>query len=66
MRARELCAGVQAGEIVIFDKGYIDFAHLRDLDARGVFWVTRAKTNLSYEVVQKLPIGGALCVNSGW
>jgi hypothetical protein len=54
-RARELCAGVQSGEIVLFDKGYVDFGHLRDLDERGVFWVTRAKDNLAYEVVEKMP-----------
>ena len=36
-RARELCANVQAGEIVIFDKAYVDFAHLADLsDARSL------------------------------
>ena len=54
-RARELCAGVQSGEIILFDKGYVDFGHLRDLDARGAFWVTRAKDNLAYEVVQAMP-----------
>ena len=54
-RARELCAGVKSGEIVLFDKGYVDFRHLRDLDERGVFWVTRAKDNLAYRVVQKMP-----------
>ena len=55
-RARELCAEVKAGEIVIFDKGYIDFSHLRDLDLRQVFWVTRAKDNMAYERVKKLPL----------
>ncbi len=30
LRAHELCAGVQAGEIVIFDKAYVDFTHLAD------------------------------------
>jgi hypothetical protein len=54
-RARELCAGVCSGEIVLFDKGYVDFGHLKDLDERGVFWVTRAKDNMAYEVVQKMP-----------
>jgi len=54
-RARELCAGVQSGEIVLFDRGYIDFGHLRDLDERGVFWVTRAKQNLDYESLQRMP-----------
>jgi len=27
-RARELCAGLQDGEIVIFDKAYLDLLHL--------------------------------------
>ena len=51
-RARELCAGVKAGEIVIFDKAYVDFAHLADLSRREVFWVTRAKENLSFRLVR--------------
>jgi len=54
-RAREVCAGVKSGEIVLFDKGYVDFEHLLDLDQRGVFWVTRAKDNMAYEVVSTMP-----------
>jgi hypothetical protein len=54
-RARELCAGIKSGEIVLFDKGYVDFEHLQDLEERGVFWVTRAKDNLAYEVVGAMP-----------
>jgi hypothetical protein len=56
-RARELCAGIKAGEIVIFDKAYVDFAHLADLCMRGVFWVTRAKDNLSFKVVRRYQKG---------
>ena len=56
-RARELCAGIKAGEIVIFDKAYVDFAHLADLSLREVFWVTRAKDNLSFRVVRKFQDG---------
>lgn len=56
-RARELCAAVRAGEIVIFDKAYVDFTHLADLAARGVFWVTRAKDNLRCRVARKLQRG---------
>jgi hypothetical protein len=56
-RAREVCAGVQAGEIVIFDKAYVDFEHLADLSAREVFWVTRAKENLNYRVGRRLQTG---------
>jgi len=54
-RARELCAELKSGEIALFDKGYVDFSHLRDLDERGVFWVTRAKENMAYEVVKAMP-----------
>lgn len=62
-RAREMCAGIDAGEIVLFDKAYVDFEHLHDLDARGVFWVTRAKDNLQCRCVKrriKGPVGNIL------
>ena len=55
LRARELCAELKSGEICLFDKGYVDFGHLRDLDQRGVFWVTRAKENMAYEAVKNMP-----------
>ena len=58
-RARELCAGIKPGEIVIFDKAYVDFAHLADLCRRMVFWVTRAKDNLSFKVVRRYQKGAA-------
>ena len=54
--AYELCAGIKAGEIVIFDKAYVDFSHLFKLDSRGVFWVTRAKDNMQYETVKSRPV----------
>jgi len=54
-RAREVCAGIKSGEIVLFDKGYVDYEHLRDLEGRGVNWVTRAKDNMAYEVVEAMP-----------
>jgi hypothetical protein len=52
-RAREICAGLQDGEIALFDKAYIDFQHLLDLTGRGVFWVTRAKDNMAYRVKKR-------------
>ena len=62
-RARELCAGLEAGEIVVFDKAYVDFEHLLDMSLRGVFWVTRAKDNMQYRVQKRLlkkPAGNIL------
>lgn len=52
--ARNVCAGLRAGEIVLFDRAYVDFAHLAELSQRGVFWVTRAKESHQFRVVKKL------------
>jgi hypothetical protein len=52
-RAREVCAGIRAGEIVIFDKAYVDFEHVADLAMPEVFWVTRAKDNMKFDVVRR-------------
>jgi len=54
-RAHELCAGIRPGEIVIFDRAYLDLSHLLDLDQRGVFWVTRAKASLDCRRVRSMP-----------
>jgi hypothetical protein len=61
-RAREVCAGLKAGEIAVFDKGYIDFGHLNDLHQREVSWVTRAKDSMAYDIVRTLnePAGNIL------
>jgi len=62
-RARELCAGLKAGEIAVFDKAYMDFVHLFDLTKRGVLWVTRVKDNMQYHVTKqfvKWPAGKIL------
>jgi hypothetical protein len=53
-RARAVCAGIRAGEIVVFDKAYVDFHHLSELDEREVSWVTRAKDNMNYRAVKNL------------
>jgi hypothetical protein len=55
VRAPALCAGLREGEIALFDKAYVHFAHLWDLTTRGVFWVTRAKDNLVVKVKKRLP-----------
>jgi hypothetical protein len=56
-RAREVCAGISPGEIVVFDKAYVDFEHLHDLDQREVWWVSRAKENTAYKVKKTLSKG---------
>jgi hypothetical protein len=35
IRAAEVCAGVKSGEIIIFDRAYVDFMHLAVLNDDG-------------------------------
>ena len=53
VQGRILCNQLKDGEIVIFDKAYVDFKHLFELMQRGILWVTRAKTNMSYKIVRR-------------
>ena len=62
-RAPALCGSLLEGEIALFDKAYVNFVHLYNLCQRGVFWVTRAKTNMAFRVTKKLlrkPVGNIL------
>lgn len=52
-KVRLLCAGLKAGEIVLFDKGYHQLAHFAELTQRGVFFVTRPKEDLLVRVVRR-------------
>ena len=54
VKGRVVCNQLKDGEIVIFDKAYVDFQHLFELMMRGIVWVTRAKTNMAYKVVRRL------------
>jgi hypothetical protein len=56
-RSRQLCAGLQPGEIVLFDRGYQWFALFWELTQRGVFFVTRARDGLCFKVKKRLPRG---------
>lgn len=54
-KVRLLCAGLKAGEIVLFDKGYHQLAHFWELNERRVFFVTRPKEDLLTKVVRRRP-----------
>lgn len=53
LRAPQLCAGLKPGEIAIFDRAFLGFAHLWNLSQRGVFWVTRTRENQDYRVLKR-------------
>ena len=52
-RAREMCSDIGVGEIVLFDKAYVDFLDLFDLDARDVVWGTRPKDNMQSRCIKR-------------
>jgi hypothetical protein len=53
-RAHELCAGLKAGEIAVFDMAYIDYKHLFELSSRGIFWVSRVKESMKLRCLKRL------------
>jgi len=40
------------GSVLVFDMGYIDFKWLHILDSKDIFFVTRAKDNMDYQIVK--------------
>ena len=44
------------GTILVFDRGYLDFAWFNQLTDTGVWFVTRMKETIAYEVVKRLDI----------
>ena len=50
--AKEICGTLKPGEVVVFDKAYVDFDHLYHLHQKGVFWVTRMKDNMVYDIIE--------------
>ena len=46
----------EPGTIVVFDRGYNDYAWFDALDQDGVFFVTRMKDNTDYGVVERRPV----------
>ena len=44
--------------IVVFDKGYSDYGWLHTLDQQGVFFVTRARSNIDATIQAERPVSG--------
>jgi len=53
-KAHELCAGLKAGEIVLFDMAYIDYAQLYELTQGELNWVSRVQDNMRLGCVKRL------------
>ena len=44
---------LESGDVVVFDRGYNDFAWFKTLVDKGVFFVTRLKKNASYKIIER-------------
>ena len=53
---KEYTLPLSPDSIISVDKAYIDYKWLNSLDEQGVWFVTRAKTNIDYAVVGQHPI----------
>lgn len=42
------------GSIVVFDKAYNDYAWYNQLENKGIFFVTRLKSNAAYRVIERM------------
>jgi putative transposase len=41
------------GSVLVFDKGYADYAWHNLLTDKGIFWVTRIRGNAKYRVLER-------------
>jgi hypothetical protein len=48
--------GFAPGDLLLLDRGYVDFAWLYSLHHRGVGFVTRLQKNIRYQVVHQNPV----------
>jgi hypothetical protein len=47
---------VEAGDYLVFDRGYVDYARLYRLDQAGAWFVIRAKCNMCFYVCESKPV----------
>jgi hypothetical protein len=51
VHARAMIEALQAGVLLLFDRGYFAFEWLDDLTELGLFWISRWSNNASYTIV---------------
>jgi hypothetical protein len=44
---------IAKGSIIVFDRGYVDYAWYKQLSSKGIFFVTRLKSNADYRVTER-------------
>ncbi|MBN1594908.1 IS4 family transposase [candidate division FCPU426 bacterium] len=46
---------LDSGDVVVMDRGYLDYGYLQTLENKGVFFVTRLKSNSRFRIVERKP-----------
>lgn len=49
-----------SGTVMVFDRGYVDYEWFRNLTQRGIWFVTRLRRNVNFEIVEHRPVTGAI------
>jgi putative transposase len=44
------------GSVLVFDRGYADYSWHKQLTTKGIFWVTRIRSNAKYRILERLDI----------
>ena len=48
---------LRTGQILTFDRAYVDYHWFDQLHRQGVYFVTRQKRNARYRVLERRPVG---------
>ena len=54
LHARTMISDLQAGALLLFDRGYLSFPWFDELTERGLWWISRYGNRVSYQVRQVL------------
>lgn len=52
------------GSVLVFDRGYSRYTWHKELTDKGLFWVTRARRGIKYEVIEERPVPEASAIIS--
>ncbi len=52
--------------ILVVDRGYVDYCWLYQLCLQGVWWVTRLKKRMDFQILERLPVDRSTGVTSDW
>ncbi len=55
IKAAKRIKSFKKGDTVVFDRAYVDYSWLNELNEKGVFFVTRSKSNCKFKVVESRP-----------